>query len=317
VPPSAAPPAAPPPGDGAAASASVISREDRAALASRLVVLERAGKPLAIGLILNSDGRILASLSTLGDARHVDARYADQNVVPVRVGHADRARDLALLVPENAKHRLGLRAAEAAAPALHAPLGSFDLAANKVAPGASVTPTGPSSFSTNDGKPFPEAIATTTPIASSSAGSPLVDTKGEVVALVARVCKRAAPGKPCTPTLAGIPVGVLREFLRAAPKTAAIPLPTLGFQGVPEDTGTARGIRVTSVRGPGLAAGLRAGNDHRNADLVVALDGVPVVTPDALDRALEDRAVGDVVDLLVLGGGRYRHVTAVVASTGR
>jgi serine protease Do len=93
-------------------------------------------------------------------------------------------------------------------------------------------------------------------------------------------------------------------------------VPSLGIEGVPEDTGTTRGLRVARVHGP-AAASLRAGVNAQSADVIFALDGVPLTTPEALDRALEERAVGDVVDLLVLGGGRFRHVTLVVSAGTR
>jgi serine protease Do len=196
---------------------------------------------------------------------------------------------------------------------MHAPLGSFVTAAGKAAAGPTVTPTGPSAFNGNDGKPYHEAIAFTAPLAATSTGSPLVDATGEVVALVTRACQKKTGGA-CAPVLVGTPVGVVRDFLRAAPKTAALPSASLGFQVTPEDTGSARGLRVTLVGRPAATLGLRAGADARTADVVVALDGVPVTTLEAYEHALEDRAVGDVVDLLVLGSGRYRHVTAVVSS---
>jgi serine protease Do len=318
----AVPPAHPPaptkPAAAAPASAlpaaPALTLDDRTALGSRLVVLERAGKPLALGVILNADGRILTALSSLGDTRHVDARYADGDVVPVRIGHADRGRDLALAVPQNAKHRLGLRASQAPASALQGALGSFVAAGAKAAPGPTLTPTGPSAVNGSDGKPFPEAIAFTAAVAPTSAGSALIDANGETVAVVTRACKKA-PG-PCAPVLVGTPVAVVRDFLRTAPKSAVVPVPSLGIEGVPDDTGTARGLRVARAHGPATTT-LRPGANAQSADVVVALDGVPLSTQDALDRALEMRAVGDVVDLLVLGGGRYRHVTLVVAAAPR
>jgi len=296
-------------------AAPALTADDRVALATRLVVLERAGKPLGIGSILNGDGRIVTALSTLGDARQLDVRYGDGMVVPARVAHAERARDLALVVPQNGKHRLGLKGSQTPTPALSAALGSFTGAGTKVVPGPLLTPTGPSAFHTNDGRAYPEAIAFTAAPAAASTGSALIDNAGEAVAIITRACKKA-PGAACTPVLVGTPVSVVRDFLRTAPKNATVPVPSLGIQGVADDTGTARGIRITGVRGPAAASGLRPGADVRNADVLVALDGMAVTTHDALDRALEDRAVGDVVDVLILSRGRYRHVTLVVSSTG-
>jgi serine protease Do len=310
--PVAKPAAAPAP----AAKPAAPSAEDRAALATRLVVLERAGKPLSLGVILNNDGRIAAAFTSLGDGRHVDARYSDGSVVPVRVGHADRSRDLALLVPQNAKHKLGLKASKESTAALNAPLGTFSLGGQRAVPGPNVVPTGPSAFVGNDGKPFPEALAFTTPVSPASAGSPLVDAKGEVIAIVTRACQKK-PGAACAPVWVGTPVGLVREFLRTAPKTAAIPAASIGVQVAADDTGSARGVRVTSVRGPAVTSGLRAGADARVADVIVAIDGAPVTSPEAFDRAVEERAVGDVLDLLVFGSGRYRHLTIVVAGAPR
>jgi serine protease Do len=262
-------------------------------------------------VILNGDGRVLTALSSLGDGRHVDARYSDGIAIPTRVGHADRAHDLALLIPQNGKHKLGLKASAAPAMTLHGALGSFTAKGAKVAPGPELKPVGPSAVNGNDGKPFPEAITFSTPISPLCAGGALIDANGEAVALVTRACKKAQGA--CSPVLVGTPVGVVRDFLRSAPVTAAVAVPSLGIEAAPEDTGTARGLRVARVHGPAGTA-LRAGENAQSADVIVALDGTPITTREAFERALEDRAVGDVVDLLVLGGGRYRHVTLIVGA---
>jgi serine protease Do len=75
-----------------------------------VVLLERQGKPLALGTVLKGDGRILTALSSLGHGNDVDARFADGSVSHVRVGHSDRAWDLSLLIPQNGRWRRGLRA---------------------------------------------------------------------------------------------------------------------------------------------------------------------------------------------------------------
>jgi serine protease Do len=300
----------------ASAAGTAFASAEAGAISGGVVMLERAGKPLGLGTVMNGDGRIVTSLAALGDARHVDARYADGSVVPTRLGHAQHARDLALLVPDNARHKQGLRASRGTTGKPSA-LRPFAPAGRKAALGPALTaaeggapPTG------TDGKVLPDVIAFTTPLPSTSAGTPLLDPSGEVAAVATRAFRRA-PGAQATPVLVGTPVSVVREFLRGAPITAAIPAGGIGIQGEAFDTGIARGVRVTAVRGPALAAGLRASRDPKTADLIVALDGTPVTTPEALTEATATRAIGDPVDLLIFSNGRYRHVTLVIAAAPR
>src|SRR4051812_43498665 len=42
-----------------------------------VVVVERQGKPLALGMVLDGDGRILTALSPLANGNFLSARYAD------------------------------------------------------------------------------------------------------------------------------------------------------------------------------------------------------------------------------------------------
>jgi serine protease Do len=290
---------------------------DPATLTSGVVVLERAKRAIGLGTVLNGDGRVVTALSALGDARNVEARYADGTVLPVRLGHADRPRDLALLVPQSAKKRQGLRASRQASPAAGAALKSFAVAGGKVTPGASVTPDASSTtvLQGGDGRPLAGVLALAAALPATSAGSPLVDQNGEVIAVVGQACRRTQAG--CTATTVGIPVGAVREFLGKAPLTAAIPTTSIGVDGVAEDTGSVRGVRVQSARGPAATAGLRAGKDAKSGDVIVAVDTLPVTTPEAFKEAVESHAVGDTIDLLVFGAGRFRHVTLVAVAAPR
>src|SRR6187551_737773 len=64
-----------------------------------VVVLERQGKALALGVVLEGDGRILSALSPLTNGNFLSARYSDGAVVPLKLVHSDRGWDLALLSP--------------------------------------------------------------------------------------------------------------------------------------------------------------------------------------------------------------------------
>jgi serine protease Do len=277
-----------------------------------IVVLERGGKVLGVGTILNTDGRILTALSTLGDARPLDVRYADGSRATARVGHADRGRDLALVVPQSGWRKQGLKAATTPP---GGSLRAFTGGPTGAMAGARVTLKGTGDFRGLDGKPLTGALELATPLDPASAGTPLVDDAGEVTALVTRAC-RPTSSPACQQVAVAQPVSVVREFLRVTPPAATLPVPHIGVRGIAEDTGSVRGVRVTIIApgSPAASAGLRAGKDLASSDVLVAIDGIPVITPEALRTMVGERSVGDVLDLLVFGGGRFRHVTVVVAA---
>ena len=80
-------------------------------------MLERAGRPIAVGTLLSGDGRILTALSPLTHGNQIVARYPEGQLVPVKLSHSDRAWDLALLTPEGDARRAGLKASHEPAPA--------------------------------------------------------------------------------------------------------------------------------------------------------------------------------------------------------
>ena len=48
-----------------------------------VVVIERQGKPLELGVVLEGDGRVLTALSPLTNGNFLSARYSDGSVVPL------------------------------------------------------------------------------------------------------------------------------------------------------------------------------------------------------------------------------------------
>ncbi|HET7544328.1 MAG TPA: hypothetical protein VFK05_30870, partial [Polyangiaceae bacterium] len=82
----------------------------------QVVMLERDGRPLAIGIPLNGDGRILTALSPLTHGNQILARYPEGQLVPVRMSYSDRGWDFALLTPMGDTRRSGLKASHAPPP---------------------------------------------------------------------------------------------------------------------------------------------------------------------------------------------------------
>lgn len=299
------PPTAPAPTPAApvATPSAPVSTVERAR--QGVVVLQRQGKPLALGVVLEADGRILSALSPLTNGNFLSARYADGAVTPLKLVHSDRAWDLALLAPAppagQATRKTGVRAARTP---------SFvSLQAFTLAPPTTIA-AAPQSLKLSPGLLGGDAatLAGAYELGAKPAfvGGPVVNAEGEVVALVARACPTPS-NAACVPAPYGAPVSALKQFLQRVPAEAT----WLGVDAATEDGGAVRGVRVVSVvpNGPASVAGVRPGRDASEADIIVAVDGSPVGTPSALNEAVRARTATDQVELLLFGMGRYRSVS--------
>lgn len=256
-----------------------------------VVVIERGGQAIELGAVLAGDGRILTALSSLGTANDLDARFADGTTVRVKLGHHDREWDLALLVPQTGKWQDGLTASSRDPVRQDATIRSYSLVRGKLN-AAPMTLRGYRGLIGGDDKPLERVIEIGSRVAPTDLGSPVVDEEGRVVAVIGRGC---APneGRPCTPVAFGIPMSAIKNFLRSVPPTAVAPSPWLGIQGVSEPGGVAKGVRVTVVHpeSPAEEAKLRGG-ERATGDIILAVDGVPVTTPEALADAVKTHEIG-------------------------
>jgi serine protease Do len=276
-----------------------------------VVIIERAGQALGVGAVLMGDGRIITALSPLGPGNDLDARFADGSVSRVKLGHHDRAWDLALLVPQTGRWVDGLAASSKEPVRPDAAIRSFTLSKGRPVAVPMILRSHRSLLGGDD-RPIDNALEVGSRISPLDLGTPLVDEDGRVVGVLGRGC---APneGRPCTPVAFGAPIQAIKGFLRSVPASAAPPAPFLGIQGVPETMGVAKGVRVLSIapRSPAEEAKLRGG-DRADGDVVLAVDGVPVTTPEALSDAIRARGVGERVAILLFSQGKYREVPVVL-----
>ncbi len=297
-----------------------------------VVVVMKNGVPAAIGTVLGTDGRILTALSGLGGAEGADVLYADGTTVHAKLGNTDAADDLALLVPATrTKAGEGLTASELD------PVGA-QIRALLPSRGAKLAPAmadvkGKADAHARDGAPLLQMLDVDVkgPLI---AGAPLLDSTGGVVAVLVRACKGAAAPQPeasgpwagwgsvpqatakaaaCAPVVVGAPVATIRSFLTKLPSapaaaTAQVAGPWLGIRGETESDGQVRGVRVLAVapKSPAEASGLKS------PDVIAAVDGQSVDSPEKLADAIAKHAPGETVKLLVFGDGRFREVPVVL-----
>jgi serine protease Do len=286
-----------------------VSPEERALRG--VVVIERAGQPLGLGSALMGDGRIITALSPLGPGNDLEARFADGSTVRVKLGHHDRAWDLALLVPQSGRWQDGLAASTKEPVRQDAVIRSFSLAKTKISPVAIVLRSHRALLGGDD-KPIDNAIEIGSRVSPLDLGSPLIDEEGRVVAVLGRGCA-PADNRPCTPVAFGAPIAAIKNFLRTVPPTALPPAAWLGIQGVAETSGVAKGVRVLGVhpQSPAEDAKIKGG-DRSESDVILAVDSVPVTSPEALADAIRAHGVGEKVPITLFSQGKYREVTVVL-----
>lgn len=298
-----------------------------------IVQVEQGGRPIAIGTVLSKDGRVLTSLSALGSAEQPEIRYADNTVVKTKVGHKDKGWDLALLIPQTGKWLDGLM------PTDTDPVGSdikaFLPKAGKLS-GVVVGLKGRTDARSKDGDPLHSVLDLDLKGLPAIPGAPLVEPSGKVVGVLVRACKEGAPARdsggasaataaagadksPCAPVTIGAPVPALRGFLMKTPAAAVQPAPWLGLGGAPTESGSVKGVRVMGVApgSPAEKAGLKANANEEKGespDVIVAVDGQPVETPEQLAEVIARRAIGQTVKLLVFSQGKFREAAVTLRS---
>ncbi|MEJ7732355.1 MAG: PDZ domain-containing protein [Polyangiaceae bacterium] len=323
TPPKTQPAPAKPAAPAAPAKAAPAKKADPAAKADKgqsieekslrgVVAIERAGQPVGMGAVLAADGRVLTALSPLGAGNDLEVKYADGTSARVRLGHHDRVWDLALLVPQTGKWADGLTASSRDPVREDATLRSFTASKGKPV-AAAMSLRSHKTLIGGDDKALDNALELGSRVAPSDLGSPIIDEEGRVVAIIGRGCAPNADGKPCTPVAFGAPTTAIRNFLRSVPTTAVAPSAWLGIQGVAETGAVAKGVRITVVHpeSPADEAQLKGG-DKASSDVILAVGGTPVTSPETLADAIRTHAVGEKVPLMVFGQGRYRQVTVLL-----
>jgi serine protease Do len=302
----------------AGSSTPIAATQGQADARKGIVTIERDGRLIGVGTVLLGDGRILTALSALGTGEQADVRYVDGHTVKAKIGHRDRAWDLALLVPLSGKWNDGLRASEAdpGGQELKVFLASAPGKPNAV--GARLKAR--VDAQAREGGPLPSALEIELKGGSPASGAPIIDGTGSVVGVFVRVCRSgvAAPpsvGTPvCAPAFYGAPVSSIRSFLQRTPLNAVAPSPWLGIVGNPDQAGSTRGVRVMAIapQSPAEKGGLKTNADRNLAHLIVAVDGRPVDSPEKLAELIAKHAIGETVKLLVLEGEKLRELPIVL-----
>ena len=168
---------------------------------------------------------------------------------------------------------------------------------------------------------FINAIQTDAAINPGNSGGPLVNLRGQVIAVnsaIARVPGTGGLGQSGNIGLGfAIPSAQARRTVEQLIRTGKAQHPVIGV--LLDRSYTGQGVKVSSVPqggqppvtpdGPADRAGIEPG------DVITTFDGRPVTAPDELVVAIRSQAPGDTVKLTVRTSGRSRTVTMVLQAS--
>jgi S1-C subfamily serine protease len=273
------------------------------------VINVRRGRSGGSGVIVTPDGYALTNAHVVDAAREVGIAMHNGTELRAQVVGSDPATDLAVIRVNGS----GLQAAELSDSdtlrvgqlviAIGDPLGFHSTVTTGV-----VSATG-RSLRANDGRMIENVIQTDAALNPGNSGGPLVDTHAKVIGINTAIIPMAQG------ICFAIPATTARLVAGMLIRDGRVRRAYLGIGGAPTPIGrslagelglaSSGGIRVLEVvpGSPAERAGLRVG------DLLVSLDGTPLITLSELQRVLSADRIGRAVDLAYVRVGELRHAS--------
>lgn len=260
------------------------------------------------GFVIDEEGHIVTNEHVVGDARSVTVVFADGEQATARVVGADPSSDIALLEVDPSEAELEPLELGSSADlsvgqdvyALSNPYGLDRTLTAGIVSALDRTIRAPNGYTISG------VIQTDAALNSGSSGGPLLDDQGRVVGVAAQIATRTGGNVGIG---YAIPIDLVKEVVEELQSDGQVEHAYLGVVIRPAGPGT-EGAVVTEVRAgsPADAAGLQPG------DVVTAVDGEPVRSPDDLTTAVGEREPGDEIELEIERDGSQRTVTATLAS---
>jgi S1-C subfamily serine protease len=289
------------------------------------------------GFIINSDGEIVTNKHVIAGSSKIQVTLSDQKQYPAQVLGIDSRDDLAILKID-AGHKL---------PSL--PLGDSDriqvgqkvlAIGNPFGLGGTLT-TGiisslGRSLQNEDGVTMDGLIQTDAAINPGNSGGPLLDSNGNVIGINTAIYgSQTASGEAGSIGIGfAMPIARAKTMLEEFRTTGHISRPVLGVQSTAFVQGQlAEALELPSSGGlliqqiedgsPATKAGLRGPSRTviagmyrigTGGDLIIAIDGKPVDTQDALIQVMNQKRANDPLQLTIYRGGRTMKVDIKLGS---
>jgi putative serine protease PepD len=249
------------------------------------------------GFVYDANGHIVTNYHVVQGAETVSVTFPDGEEVDADVVGTDPSTDLAVLELQQDVNAEPIPLGDSGAlevgetvVAIGSPFGLEGTVTSGIVSAVDRTISSPNGFGIDN------AIQTDAAINSGNSGGPLLDTSGRVVGVNTQI-ESGSGGND------GIGYAVPSSTVRdIAQQLIADGTAEHAFLGVTMSQATGD-VRIEQVRGPAEEAGVRVG------DVVTAVDGETVESPDDLQAAVEAKKPGDALELELTRSGDSRTVT--------
>ena len=296
------------------AVSTVVARVSPAVVALRH---RRGGQPAGAGsgVVITPDGYALTNAHVVRGAAELEAVSDDGRIGTAELVGADHDTDLALVrLPFSGLRHVALGDSDRLRPgqlvvALGNPLGLQATVTAGIVSALRRT------LRSTSGRLIEDVIQTDAALNPGNSGGALVDGAGRLVGINTAIIAGAQGICFAVPvnTAKWVVADLLREgrvvrgWLGIAAQSRPVPRPVMQHLGLPGSAG----VEIVQVAegGPAARAGLRTG------DVVLAVDGTPVPTADALHRLLDRASIGRPAEVALLRGAEV--VTVAVTPSAR
>ncbi len=272
------------------------------------VVQIRTAKASGTGFVIQDDGTIVTNAHVVEGETSAKVVFNDSDkAVPARILGRDESSDLAVLKvePSAAPQLRPLALADSdtvkvgdSAIAIGYPLGLDRTVTAGIVSGLGREIKAPNGFNID------KVIQTDAPINPGNSGGPLLDAKGRVVGVNSQIATDGA-GEGNVGIGFAIPSNTVREIVPQLEAGKTVAHPFLGVSTSASPSGPGALVRKITPNSPAATFGLRAGTtaSGTDGDLIVAVDGRPVTSPDDVISVISRKKPGDKVAVAVVRNG--------------
>ena len=276
------------------------------------------------GFVLTKEGLVLTNNHVIGNAQHLEVMLSDKHKYKAKVLATDKNHDLALLkidAPNLTPVTLSDSRNLVVGQRVYAIGNPFGLNGTMTRGIISAI----RSIRSPNGSPIEDAIQTDAAVNPGNSGGPLLNSRGEVIGITTMIASNGADQSSGIGF--AIPINTARAVLDDYAKYGYIRRPTLDIVTLPIGPDDAEqiglpvdyGILIERVLPGGAAekAGLHGGTQRYykgnmpvmlGGDLIVAMDGEEITTPQDLSAAMNSHRAGDVVTLTIFRGRKRMDV---------